>query len=110
MTNEEMRRVMDFIVEMEAKSSAKIDALTQAQKEAQAESEERWKRADERWTRTEEGIRTLLTIAELREREIQANTQQILSLGETTRATDGRLNALINVVERHISNGRNGKQ
>jgi len=52
----------------------------------------------------------LLTIAEIHEREIQANTQQILSLGETTHPTDERLNALINVVERQLSNGRNGKQ
>jgi hypothetical protein len=44
-----------------------------------------------------------LTIAEMHEREITA-------LGEQTRATDDRLNALINVVERQISNGRNGKQ
>jgi len=105
MSNEEMQRAMDFIVEQEAKSSAKIDALAEAQKEA----EERWKRGDERWARTEEGIRALLAIAELHEKEIQANTQQILSLGETTRATDDRLNVLINVVERHISEGRNGK-
>ena len=98
MTNEEMQRAMEFIVEQEAKSGAKIDALAEAQKSA-----------DERWARTEEGIRTLLAIAELHEREIQANTQQILSLGETTRATDDRLNALINVVERQISEGRNGK-
>jgi len=105
MTGDEMQRAMDFIVEQEAKSSAKIDALAEAQKEA----EERWKRGDERWARTEEGIRALLAIAELHEKEIQANTQQILSLGETTRATDDRLNVLINVVERHISEGRNGK-
>lgn len=109
MTNEEMQRAMDFIVEMEAKSSAKIDALTQAQKEGQAEAEDRWKRADERWVRTEEGIRALLAIAEMHEREIQSHTQQILSIGENAKATDGRLNALINVVERQISNGRNGK-
>jgi len=105
MTGDEMQRAMDFIVEQEAKSSAKIDALAEAQKEA----EERWKRGDERWARTEEGIRALLAIAELHEKEIQANTQQILSLGETTRATDDRLNVLINVVERHISEGHNGK-
>ncbi len=98
MSNEEMQRAMDFIVEQEAKSSAKIDALAEAQT-----------RAEERGTRTEEGIRALLAIAELHEKEIQANTQQILSLGETTRATDDRLNVLINVVERHISEGRNTK-
>ena len=102
MTGDEMQRAIDFIVEQEAKSSAKIDALAEAQKQAQ-------KDAEQRWGRTEEGIRALLAIAELHEKEIQANTQQILSLGETTRATDGRLNVLINVVERHISEGRNGK-
>ena len=102
MTGDEMQRAIDFIVEQEAKSSAKIDALAEAQKQAQ-------KDAEQRWGRTEEGIRALLAIAELHEKEIQANTQQILSLGETTRATDDRLNVLINVVERHIGESRNGK-
>jgi hypothetical protein len=69
MTNEEMQRAMDFIVKMETKSSAKIDALTQAQKEAQAAGEERWRRAEERWARTEEGVRALLSIAEVRQRK-----------------------------------------
>jgi len=109
MTNEEMQRAMDFIVETEAKSSAKIDALAKARKQGQKEADQRWPCADERWARTEEGIRALLAIAELREREIHANSQQILSLGETTRATDDRLNTLISVVERQISEGRNGK-
>ena len=103
MTPEERQRAMDFIIEMQAKSSAKIDALAQAQKHDHKQAEERWKRADERWTRTEEGIRALLAIAELHEKEIA-------TLGEHTRATDDRLNALINVVERQISNGRNGKK
>ena len=49
MTNEEMQKAMEFIVEQEVRSSAKIDALTGAQN-----------RAEERWTRTEEGIRALL--------------------------------------------------
>lgn len=108
MTNEEMRRAMDFIVEMEAKSSATIDALTRAQQEGRVEAEQRWKRADERWAQTENGIRALLAIAKMHEREIQSHTQQILSIGENAKATDERLNNLINVVERQISNGRNG--
>ena len=109
MTNEEMQRAMDFIVETEARSSAKIYALAEAQKQGQKDADKRWARADERWARTEESIRALLTIAELHEREIQSNAQQILSLGEQTSATDERLNALINVVERQISEDRNGK-
>jgi hypothetical protein len=105
MTNEEMQKAIEFIVEHEARSSATIDAIAEAQKGA----EQRWAQSEERWTRTEESIRALLSIAEIHEREVQANTQQILSLGETTRATDERLNALIHVVERQISDGRNGK-
>ncbi len=112
MTNEEMQKAMEFIVEQQAKSSAKIDALADAQKGA----DERLTRSEERWTRTEEGIRALLSIAEIHEREIttvsqgiQKLSQEIMNLGETTRNTDERLNALINIVERQISEGRNGK-
>ncbi|MGQ0763330.1 MAG: hypothetical protein ACT4OT_15135 [Acidobacteriota bacterium] len=97
MTNDEMQRAMNFIVRQQAQSTAKIDALAEAQ------------------TRNTEGIRGLLALAEMHERELQSHTeqiqlhtQQILSLGETTKATDERLNTLINVVERQISNGRNG--
>lgn len=102
MTNEEMQKAMEFIINQQAQASAKIDALAEAQKEAQdsqkqahEDAEERWRRSDEQWTRTEEGIRALLSIAEIHEREITA--------------TDERLNALINVVERQIGEGRNGK-
>ena len=98
MTNEDMQRAMDFIVEQQAQSSAKIDALAEAQ------------------TRNTEGIRALLSIAEIHEREMSTLSHQIGSLsrdigtlGETTRATDERLNALIGVVERQISERRNGK-
>ena len=97
MTNEEMQRAMDFIVQQQAQTSAKIDALTDTQN-----------RAEERWTQTENGIRALLAITEMHEREIQSHTQQILSIGENAKATDERLNALIHVVERQMSNGRNG--
>jgi coproporphyrinogen III oxidase len=106
MTNEEMQRAMNFIVEQQAQTAAKLDALAETQK-----------RGEEKWSRTEEGIRALLAIAEIHEKEIQANTQhimaqsqQIANLSESTKSTDERLKALINVVERQISNGRNGKQ
>src|SRR5215813_7657276 len=90
----------------------------------QADSEGRWAKADERWARTEEGIRALLSIAEIHEREIgelreaALRTEQRLSaLAEAGRATDESLktlsektNALIDVVERHISEGHNGQR
>lgn len=119
MTNQEMQKAMEFIVEQQAQSSAKIDALADAQRGA----DERWTRSEERWTRTEEGIRALLSIAEIHEREINTLGHQVSSLSheisnlggeisnlsETTRATDERLNVLINVVEQQIREGRNGK-
>src|SRR5262249_6082876 len=108
-----MQRAMDFIVQQQAQAGTKIDAVGDKLNDL-AETQ---KRAEERWARTEEGIRALLAITEMHEKEIQANTQQILAqsqqianLRETTKSTDERLNVLINVVERQIGNGRNGKQ
>jgi chromosome segregation ATPase len=105
MTNEEMQQAMEFIVNQQARAAAKIEALADAQKAA----DERWTRSEERWTRTEEGIRALLSIAEIHEREIATLGQNIAEVSENGRATDERLNVLINTVERHISEGRNGK-
>jgi len=116
MTNEEMQKAMEFIVNQQAQASAKIDGILEAQRGAQKDaqeswtrSEERWQRSDERWTRTEEGIRALLSIAQIHEQEIATLGERIAEVSENGRATDGRLNALINTVERQISEGRNGK-
>ena len=99
MTNDEMENSINFIVSQQAQTAVKLDRLTE-KVDALAVAQNR---AEERWTRTEESIRALLTIAEMHEREITA-------LGEHTRATDDRLNALINAIERQISDGRNGKK
>ncbi len=112
MTDEKIQKTMEFILEQQAQTSVKLDALT-GRVNALAALQERNER---KWERTEEGIRSLLGIAELHEREITSQaqqiasqSQQILALGETTRATDEHLNVLINIVERQISEGRNGK-
>ena len=52
-------------------------------------------RLAEKVDRNADGISALLAIAEIHDREIKE--------------TDDRLNALTNIVERHISEGRNGK-
>ncbi len=102
---ERIERQMAFIVEQQAQSEVRS-----------AKADERWAQADERWARTEEGIRALLAIAEIHEREIDklgevglATDQKLNELREAGLATDERLSALINVVERQISQGRNGK-
>ena len=52
-------------------------------------------RLSEKVDRNADGATALLAIAEIHDREIKE--------------TDERLNALINIVERHINEGRNGK-
>jgi hypothetical protein len=109
---ERMERQMAFIVEQQAQSEVRWGKAD----ERWAQGDVRWAKADERWARTEESIRALLTIAEIHEREIDklsevglATDQKLQELHAAGRATDERLNALINVVERQISEGRNGK-
>ena len=102
---ERMERQMAFIVEQQAQyeiRSAKADERWAQADERWKQADERWAKGDERWSRTEESIRALLAIAQIHEREIG-------ELREIGKATDERLSALINVVERQISEGRNGK-
>jgi len=106
--DEERQRQMDFILQQQSRFAADMRRWRE-------DEEERWKKADERWARTEVGIRGLLTITELHEQEIRENSRQIVALGEMIgatrvagRETDERLNALINTVERLVSERRDG--
>jgi hypothetical protein len=113
---EENQRTMKFILEQQAQFTVDMQQLREAQ--AQAE---------ERWGRTEDGIRSLLAIAEIHEGEIKtlAEAQTALAEAQTATAeataatadaqartdsqmaeTAERLNALINVVEQLISERR----
>ncbi|HKP73695.1 MAG TPA: hypothetical protein VJT82_12195 [Pyrinomonadaceae bacterium] len=118
---EETQRNIDFIIQQQAQFAADMQQL----RAAQAEADEKWER---RWGRTEEGIRSLLAIAEIHEGEIKAlaEAQALTAEAQAAQAeaqaqaqartdkqmaeTDGRLNTLINVVERIISEKRNGGQ
>lgn len=76
MTDEERQRQIDFIIEQQAQLTAIVGRLS------------------EKVDRNANGIASLLTIAEIHDREIKE--------------TDERLNALITTVERYIT-GRNGQ-
>lgn len=98
MTSAEMQRTMAFILEQQAQ----ITATQMETNSTMARLTERLDRLTERVDRNAEGISALLAIAEMHEREITDNR-------EAQSRTDERLNALINTVERYISEGRNGK-
>jgi hypothetical protein len=103
--SDETQRNIDFIVQQQAQFTADMQQM----REAQAQADEKWER---RWGRTEEGIRALLAIAEIHDGEIKVLAQtQAEAQARTDRQmaeTDERLNTLVNVVERLISERRNG--
>ena len=112
---EENQRNINFILGQQAQFSAgqaQFSADMQQLREAQA-------RAEQKWENTANGINALLAIAELHNQEIQeikelAKAQaeaQAEAQARTDRQmaeTDERLNALVNVVEKMISDKRNG--
>ena len=79
-----MERTMTFILEQRAQITATMGRLTET-------VETLSRKVD----RNADSATALLAIAEIHDREIKE--------------TDERLNSLINTVERHISEGRNGK-
>ena len=112
MTGEEMERAIAFILGQQAQVNTKVDALVETvgtlsttvgtlstTVETLSTTVETLSTTVETLSRTvdrnAESAIALLAIAEIHDREIKE--------------TDERLNALINIVERHISEGRNGK-
>jgi seryl-tRNA synthetase len=102
MTWEEMERTMAFIVEQQAQIHSTIAQITTTQ----AQTNATMARLTERVDRNAAGISALLAIAEMHEREI---TELRQTQAQVQSRTDERLDALMNIVERHISEGRNGK-
>ena len=100
-----MERAMAFILEQQAQTSSNLAELT-----------ERVNRMGEKVDRNAESVTALLAIAEIQAAEIRDLTESTRTLAdrqreadERGRQTDERLNALINTVERYISERRNGK-
>lgn len=109
MTSEEMERAIQFVLEQQAQLTATIDRLSV------------------KIDRNADSVAALLTITEIQSQEIRGLGQAVRAVDErqrdTTRAVeerqreadergrqmDERLNALINTVEKMISERKNGK-
>lgn len=103
MTPEEIRRMMEFLLEQQARFDARIAKEHEERLAADVElreSDARLRESDERLRESDERLRdsqATLTAALLR------ITDLLQDLSEAQKRTDDRLNALISVVEKHIS-------
>jgi hypothetical protein len=125
MTNEEMRETIEFIIKQQAQLTTRVDTLVELQASAETRSRrleesfvvlvELSKVTDERLDDTDRRLNTLtVRLDTLTERMValaEAQTRTDLRMEELIGAqahTDGRLNALIDIVERYIARGGNG--
>jgi chromosome segregation ATPase len=116
--NDDTQRTMQFILEQQAQLTVTVGQLSESVDRLTGKVDQLTDKVDlltVKVDRTADGINALLAIAEIHEREIRVNSEDIAALKETVaanaeagRATDERLNALINVVEQMISERRGG--
>ena len=93
-----MERAIAFIVEQQAQVTTRMDSLIETVESLSGTVgtlSGTVEKLSGKVDRTADSASALLAIAEIHDREIKE--------------TDERLNALINIVERHINEGRNGK-
>lgn len=94
MTNEEMQKTMEFILEQQAQFAANIQKL----------QEERM-RDDSRIKRLEESFQLLVQLAQSTDTRLETLESNMATLAEAQTHADERLSALIDIVRE----GRNGK-
>ena len=98
MTDEEMKQTMGFILEQQVQFAVNVDVL----RENIDVLRENVNSLAESQKRTEETVATLV--------RMQTHMNEVVAvMAEAQERTDDRLNTLINVVERHIREGHNGK-
>jgi X-X-X-Leu-X-X-Gly heptad repeat protein len=118
MADDKMERTMQFILEQQAQNTVSMGQLT----DKMGQLSDKVDKLSDKVDRTADSVAALLTIAEIHEREIaelresvnavsesvKAVSESVNTVDERGRETDERLNALINTVERYISERRNG--
>ena len=98
MTEDEMRRKMEFIVEHQAAFAAGMQQM-----------QERQDQFEEKQNRLVDSLLTVVGIVGKLTAAQERTDAKIANLAEAQARTEERLNALIIIVERYFNNGRDGK-
>lgn len=105
MANEEMQNTIQFILDQQAQLTIKLDRLGEkVDKIADAQVAH-----ERRTTKLEESFQVLVQLAANTDHRLDALTESQLRTDAQLAQTDSKLNALIDTVERYISEGRNGR-
>jgi vacuolar-type H+-ATPase subunit I/STV1 len=105
MTNEELEKRVEFIIEHQAQLTAKVEELASIQ----SQSEIRLRRVEESFVLLVQLAKIMDSRLDTLTQNVDALTEKVTALTDAQKNTDERLNTLIGVVERYISEGRNGK-
>ncbi len=112
MTNEEIQRTMSFIIEQQAHFAAnflKLEESIQRLEGVQTQADTRMNRIETAFV----GLFSLFSETAKAQKELTESQKDLAKrvdgLAMAQAQTDERLSALINTVERYISEGRNGK-
>jgi len=103
MTDEEMRRTMQFILEQQTQFTA--DMLQMREEHARFAAETR-----QNFGRLGEAVLAITGIVGRLGDAQERTERKVAELAEAQLRTDDRLNTFIGVVERYISEHRNGKE
>jgi septal ring factor EnvC (AmiA/AmiB activator) len=99
MSDDNTERQMAFIIEQQARYSADIAEV----KERMLQLTSNMERMANNISRITDALLSLTNIVERHDQRTTANEAQIAALVEQSKETGARLNALIEMVERHIS-------
>jgi DNA anti-recombination protein RmuC len=112
MTDEDMKKKMEFIIEQQAQFTVNMDLLREAQQRTEARVADiatAQAQATRMQAHVNEVIATLAEAQQRTEERVQTLVESQTRTDQKMAETDERLNTLINVVERHISEGHGGQ-
>ena len=106
MTNGEMQKTIEFLIEQQAGLTLKIDKLV----DSQAMFERQMEKTEPRLSRLEDAFVMLVQVVRNTDERVDTLGERMEALAQAQMHTDERLTVLINIVERYIAEGRNGNR